>query len=271
MPRSATQSGVEYAEIDRVDALSAEDFDRTWRRARRPVVIRGDILARAGQWTVRTMRERMGDLRLTAVRTVNKRLDESGNPFGMVRLGEFLEALERGEHPGWHLSASVAEWPREFAEAIAPPVYCRDLPFLKARVWIAQAGTVTPLHYDLPANFIVGLYGRRQVLLYPPWQAPLLSPHTPFAAMPNFASFDPERNPADDSPLAHFRRPVGTVVGPGDVLYIPHFWWHHIRTIEPSLIINYWCGGQAMNLAWHAGLAYKSVRGIYKGEWKAVG
>ena len=31
-----------------------------------------------------------------------------------------------------------------------------------------------------------------------------------------------------------------TVLGPGDALYIPAGWWHFVRSLTPSLTVNFW-------------------------------
>jgi hypothetical protein len=37
---------------------------------------------------------------------------------------------------------------------------------------------------------------------------------------------------------------VSAELGPGDALYIPPLWWHHVESLEPfNLLVNYW---------WHA-------------------
>ena len=28
----------------------------------------------------------------------------------------------------------------------------------------------------------------------------------------------------------------------GDLLYLPSLWWHEVRSIEPSIAVNYWWG-----------------------------
>ena len=80
--------------------------------------------------------------------------------------------------------------------------------------------------------------------------------------MPNGCRVDIE-NPD----LARFPRLRGveTMVAelePGDALYIPRRWWHHVRTLQESVSANYW---------WATGLRaavvsgadwYKRLRGV---------
>lgn len=44
-------------------------------------------------------------------------------------------------------------------------------------------------------------------------------------------------------PKSQNLRGVQTVVGPGDVLYIPIYWWHHIESVKPekyTVSLNFW-------------------------------
>jgi hypothetical protein len=37
---------------------------------------------------------------------------------------------------------------------------------------------------------------------------------------------------------------VTAVLGPGDAIFIPPLWWHHVESLEPfNVLVNYW---------WHA-------------------
>ncbi|PSN40687.1 Hypoxia-inducible factor 1-alpha inhibitor [Blattella germanica] len=76
---------------------------------------------------------------------------------------------------------------------------------------IAMEGNVTPCHYDEQQNF--------------------------------FAEVDFER--PDYTRFPKFREARGheAVVGPGDVLYIPIYWWHHIESIMRggyTISVNFW-------------------------------
>lgn len=36
---------------------------------------------------------------------------------------------------------------------------------------------------------------------------------------------------------------VETVIGPGEVLYIPIYWWHHVESLMkmgPTITVNFW-------------------------------
>jgi len=83
---------------------------------------------------------------------------------------------------------------------------------------------VTPAHYDEQQNFFAQIKGYKRCILFPPDQFECLYPypvHHPCdrQSQVDFDNPDYERFP-------NFQNVVGyeTVVGPGDVLYIPMYW-----------------------------------------------
>ena len=61
--------------------------------------------------------------------------------------------------------------------------------------------------------------------------------------MVDFETPDLERFPA----LARARG-LETTLEPGDVLWLPSFYWHYVRQLDegsPNLSVNCWCGAKA--------------------------
>src|SRR6185369_14845378 len=60
------------------------------------------------------------------------------------------------------------------------------------------------------------------------------------SALPNFSQVDPENPDYDRFPLCRDVAPVEVLLGPGDALYLPSRWWHHVRSLEVSTSFNFW-------------------------------
>jgi len=96
--------------------------------------------------------------------------------------------------------------------------------------WTAErlaAGTVTPLHRDVPHNLHVHLRGRKRWLLFPPQETSRLYSRGLFSGMPNFSAVDPEEPDYARYPRFRGARALGATLEAGETLFIPHGWWHH--------------------------------------------
>jgi len=103
--------------------------------------------------------------------------------------------------------------------------------FEACQLWCSPRGGVsTPLHYDGSSNFIAQLRGRKRVTLFHPRHAFGLYPYPVGHPMDNYsmvadsADVDLRRFPA-----AERVEGLETVLEPGDVLWLPAYWWHHVR------------------------------------------
>jgi len=108
---------------------------------------------------------------------------------------------------------------------------------------IAMEGNVTPCHYDEQQNFFAEVRGYKRCILFPPEQFECLYPHPVYHPHDRQSQVDFER--PDYARFPKFREARGqeAVVGPGDVLYIPIYWWHHIESIMRggyTISINFW-------------------------------
>ncbi|XP_014677092.1 PREDICTED: hypoxia-inducible factor 1-alpha inhibitor-like [Priapulus caudatus] len=111
---------------------------------------------------------------------------------------------------------------------------------------VGMPGNVTPAHYDEQQNFFAQLRGYKRVLLFPPEQFGCLYSH------PIHSPHDRQSQVDFDAPdlarFPRFREVRGhkVVLGPGDVLYIPMYWWHHVESLvdsEVTVSVNFWYKG----------------------------
>jgi hypothetical protein len=115
------------------------------------------------------------------------------------------------------------------------------------RIWLGNAIT-TPTHLDEWNNIGCVVSGRRRFTLFPPEQlVNLYIGPLDFAPTGAPMSLVPLHEP-DFRRFPRFRDALAAAVsadlGPGDALYIPPLWWHHVESLEPfNLLVNYW---------WHA-------------------
>lgn len=101
--------------------------------------------------------------------------------------------------------------------------------------WLGPAGTVTPLHHDTSNILFCQVLGRKRYRMISPLEIAVLD-----GARSMYASVDPEAPDLERFPWWKDVIVRDFVVGPGDALFIPVGWWHHVRALDvsASLAIN---------------------------------
>jgi hypothetical protein len=135
-----------------------------------------------------------------------------------------------------------------FAAHNPVPLVAADV---QPRLWLGNE-VVTPAHFDESHNLACVVSGVRRFTLFPPEQAanlhigPLDFAPTPTPiSMVSFRSPDFERFPRFRAALAEARV---AELAPGDALYIPTLWWHHVESIGVlNTMVNYWWSSPAAN------------------------
>ncbi|MDN4051470.1 cupin-like domain-containing protein [Massilia sp. YIM B02763] len=113
-----------------------------------------------------------------------------------------------------------------------------------ASIWIGNRTRIAA-HYDLPDNIAVVAAGHRRFTLFPPEQLANLyvgpidfTPAGQPISMVDFHAPDWERFPRFRTALEH-AQVAG--LGPGDALFIPSMWWHHVEALDRfNILVNYW-------------------------------
>jgi hypothetical protein len=146
--------------------------------------------------------------------------------------------------------------PSFYAGAVQVPVHVpglakeNHLDFFDASVeqlvslWLGNR-TRTAAHYDLPQNIACVLAGRRRFILLPIEELPNLyvGPLDFTLAGQAISLVDFHEPDFDQHP--RFREALQQAqiaeLEPGDALYIPSLWWHHVESLDPfGAMMNFW-------------------------------
>lgn len=150
------------------------------------------------------------------------------------------------------------------------------------RIWIGNRVRVAT-HHDMSSNIAVVMAGRRRFMLFPPEQVAnlYLGPFEFTPAGTPISLFDPDEPDFDRFPLAAEAMAQARVaeLAPGDALFIPHMWWHHVRSRDPlSILINYWWneapppqpGLAPIDAMIHALLTFSGLPDNQREAWRAM-
>lgn len=111
-------------------------------------------------------------------------------------------------------------------------------------IWLGNRTRVAA-HHDLPDNIACVVVGHRRFTLFPPEQlqnlyiGPLdFTPAGQAISMVDFAKPDLQRFPQFAEAVQHAQV---AELEPGDAIFIPSMWWHHIEALDTlNVLVNYW-------------------------------
>ncbi|WP_448578771.1 cupin-like domain-containing protein [Thermaurantiacus sp.] len=97
--------------------------------------------------------------------------------------------------------------------------------------WMGPRGTITPWHHDLTQNFLLQLRGRKKVTLASPAETPRMQNHRHC-----FSRFGGR---VDFTGIADPPATTEVVLGPGEILFIPVGWWHHVEGLDQTIGMSF--------------------------------
>ncbi|XP_057663955.1 HSPB1-associated protein 1 isoform X2 [Diorhabda carinulata] len=105
-------------------------------------------------------------------------------------------------------------------------------------IWIGTKGAHTPCHLDCYGfNLVYQIYGKKLWVLFPP-EENLLPSRIPYEESSIYSKlnfFSPNLN--DFKGISKCRK---IELNPGDILFVPHKWWHYVENLTTSISVNVW-------------------------------
>jgi hypothetical protein len=147
-------------------------------------------------------------------------------------------------------------------------------------IWIGNHTRIAA-HYDLPDNLACVTAGRRRFTVFPPEQVrnlyvgPLdFTPAGQAISLVDFHAPDFDRFPRFAEALEHAQV---AEMEPGDALFLPSSWWHHVEALDPfNVLVNYWWRQSPpwmdtpMNALMHAVMTVRDLPPAQREAWREL-
>jgi hypothetical protein len=226
--------------IPTVDKIDPARFFEDFYAANRPVVLTGlvDDWPALTKWSLDYLADKVGDavVELQGQRTEAEDYEIAKDRHKrMLPMRAVIDAIrEVGASNDFYITAYNDTTNKQTLAPLWEDL--GDLPFLRSTggrdgfFWFGPKGTLTPFHHDLTNNLLVQVMGRKRVHMVPSWEV---------GRMRNSIHCFSNRSPAewpdgDDLPPL-----LECVIGPGEALFIPIGWWHHVEALDASITMSF--------------------------------
>ncbi len=226
-------------EVERVEGLPGDAFFERYYATSTPVVL-PDLLdawpARA--WTPASLAARFGEVEVEVCEGRDADADYDVHAAALrasTTMGALVERMARTDRSNdFYMIARNRnlEGPlRPLLDEVGDSrgILDRERLVGGSQLWVGPAGTVTPLHHDTSNILFCQLFGRKRILLASPVERALLE-----APRAMYAALDPE-----DPRAAEAIALRSVELAPGEALFLPVGWWHHVRALDPSISVAF--------------------------------
>ncbi|CAB4015110.1 Hypoxia-inducible factor 1-alpha inhibitor [Paramuricea clavata] len=109
-------------------------------------------------------------------------------------------------------------------------------------LFVGMPNVVTPLHYDIMQNVFIQLQGKKRFILFGPDQSTNLYPHPVGHPHDRQSQVDLDKPDYERFPKFRNVEALEAILEPGDVLYVPTNWWHHVESNKNNCTVslNFW-------------------------------
>ena len=232
--------------IERRSNLEAEEFFRCYYSVNRPVVFQDGLRSypALARWNPDYLKARCGNemVEVMAGRSADQNYEiNSDQHKTRTRLHEFVDRVKQaGQTNDFYMVANNRSLDSgsmkalldeaRVLEHILDPARAQSRMFL----WFGPGGTVTPLHHDAMNILLAQVFGRKSVTLIPSFQTPYV-----YNNIGVYSAVDCEKPDYNRFPLFEKATMLKFLLEPGQVLFIPVGWWHHVRSLDVSISVSF--------------------------------
>ncbi|NMF61951.1 hypothetical protein DP113_25295 [Brasilonema octagenarum UFV-E1] len=228
--------------VERRSNLSYEEFIREYASVGKPVIITDAMKdwKATTKWTADFFRSEYGSSNFLVTDVRNQtRVD--------MTVAEYLERIntDKNEKFLYLRDLNLSSNPKLY-EDYKVPVYFRDwlqrLPQKLVKkyylnfysIYVGAKDTSIGLHFDFLGmpGWVALISGRKRFVLFTPNLIPDAKDILSYGEDENF------NGNLENFPLYANANPVEVILEPGEIIYIPSKWWHHVKNLENSVSLN---------------------------------
>jgi LPS sulfotransferase NodH len=232
--------------VERRTDLSREEFRDRYYAANRPVILQ-DLMTRwrvPSAWTPDYLKAVAGDgmVEIMADRNADPKCDRNPRKHRAdILFADYVDRVFSGDVTNdYYMTAKNGFLQRpeaepflkdfsSFPEYLNPQTAAR-----RCHLWFGPAGTVTPLHFETRNILFAQVSGRKRYRLVSAKQWQYV-----YNNIGVFSDVDCENPDLDRHPKFRDATVIDIVVEPGETLFMPVGWWHHVRALDVSMTISF--------------------------------
>jgi hypothetical protein len=252
--------------VERVAAPTRAVFEERYVRPSRPVVLTSAVSGWPAlkRWNPAYLREKIGALEVGFKSSASDILPDYWSEAGNIHskrlkapLSEYLDLILAPRKPDglrYYLSGDEVKFVDEdgkvnpamapLAQDFTPPPYFDRAVATDSGFWVSAGGITSALHYDGDGhhNLNVQVAGEKVVTLFSPWEARNVYPNLALQLRPfNFSQVSAIAPDLEAFPRYAQAERFEARLSPGDMLFIPSFWFHTLRHVgDLNLNVNFW-------------------------------
>lgn len=226
--------------IDRRRHIHPDEFVESYVLQSRPIILTSEMEDWPARrlWTREYLKQTCGEVIVEVMgwRDVDPGYEmRSGERVMKMKFADYVDTVfSSGVSNNFYLTATNEAFRnRGMTRLLHDVIFPEFLPEGRALLWFGPAGTVTPLHYDNYDILLCQVIGRKRVILIHPSETANLYNHTGVFSEVDCEAPDPVRHPL----YAGIYNDT-FILAPGEALFIPQGWWHHVRSLDISISVS---------------------------------
>ncbi|MEW6736320.1 MAG: cupin-like domain-containing protein [Acidobacteriota bacterium] len=235
-------------QIERIELPTVEEFQNRFALVDKPVII-----TKAMQnwkalklWTIEYLNNSLATIPVqVGVSSDGIFRGDPKDGFKNIKKMLFNEYIELISSPNqtdnkYYLQQSALKDLPPLENDIDFPSYFDKNRLLVANLWLGSGGNTSPLHFDCGHNLLAQVAGRKHITLFSPNQLEFLYPYSAFSKIPHLSQVNIEQPDLLKHPKFNRAKSISCILAPGEIIFIPSFWWHQVVSLEMAISVNFW-------------------------------